>query len=225
MEEQINFQAGSNPVPKPTYSGSFGHGWDMMKKHFLELFLVILIQILLSLPFGLVNSFVDHQSFGYAFFSLFNVAYGILVMAPVSYGSKWVYLKAVRGEPFKAYELFYAFQNLGNIILANILVFAIIGIGIVLLIVPGIIFACKLAFVPYLVTDQKMEAVDAIKKSWDMTDGFGWTIFAMGFMSFFIALAGIICFIVGIFPAAIWISCAFATLYWAVSQKLAVKSS
>jgi len=219
MEEQNNLQPGSNPVPEASYSGAFSHGWEIMKKYFVELLLVILLQILLSLPLGLGNAFAERDSFGYSFFTLFSIAYGLLVMAPVSYGSKWVFLKAVRGESFKAYEIFYAFQNLGNIILANILVFAIIGAGIVLLIVPGIIFACKLVFVPFLVTDQKMDAIEAIKKSWEMTRGFGWTIFGMGVMSFFIALAGVICLIVGIFPAAIWISCAFATLYWSVSLK------
>ena len=219
MEEQNNSVSGSNPVPEATYSGSFSHGWETMKKYFLELLLVILLQILLSLPFGLINTFNNNHSFGVTFFTLFNIAYGLLVMVPVSYGSRWVFLKAVRGESFKAYEIFYAFQNLGNIIIASLLVFAIIGIGFVLLIVPGIIFACKLAFVPYLVTDQKMEAIEAIKKSWEMTRGFSWTIFGMGVMSFCIALAGLICLVVGIFPASIWISCAFATLYWTVSLK------
>jgi uncharacterized membrane protein len=180
---------------------------------------VILLQILLSLPFGLVNAFVDTHSFGYAFFTLFNIAYGILVMAPITYGSYWVFLKAARKESFKAHEIFYAFQNIGNIILANILVWAIIGIGLVLLIVPGIIFACRLAFVPYLVMDGKIEAVESISKSWEMTKGYSWTIFAMGIASFFIALAGLICLGVGIFPAVIWIECAFATLYWAVFAK------
>jgi hypothetical protein len=219
MEEERNSDLGSNPVPEASYGGSFSHGWEIMKKHFLELLVVIFLQILLSLPFMMARAFTEDYSFGYSFFTLLSIAYALLVMAPVSYGSKWVFLKAVRGESFKAYEIFYAFQNLGNIILANLLVIAIIGVGIVLLIVPGIIFACKLVFVPYLVTDQKMDAFDAIKKSWDMTKGFGWTIFGMGVMSFFIALAGLICLFVGIFPAAIWISSAFATLYWTVSLK------
>ena len=219
MEEQNNLSAGNNPAPEATYSGAFSYGWETMKKYFLELLLVILLQILLSLPLALGNAIADRDSFGTSFFTLFSIAYGLLVMAPVSYGSKWVFLKAARRESFKSYEIFYAFQMLGNVILANILVFAIIGIGFVLLIVPAIIFACKLAFVPYLVTDQKMDAVEAIKKSWEMTKGHSWTIFGMGIMSFFIALAGLICLGVGIFPAAIWISSAFASLFWAVSRK------
>jgi hypothetical protein len=49
-----------------------------------------------------------------------------------------------------------------------------------------------------------------------MTEKFSWTIFSIGFMSIFIALAGFICLFVGIFPAAVWIESAFAALYFAV---------
>ena len=41
----------------------------------------------------------------------------------------------------------------------------------ILFIVPGIIFGCKLAFVSYLVVEQKKEAIEAVKKSWRMTKG------------------------------------------------------
>jgi hypothetical protein len=34
---------------------------------------------------------------------------------------------------------------------------------LILLIVPGIIFACKLAFVPYLVVDRKLEPSKPLK--------------------------------------------------------------
>ena len=145
-----------------------------------------------------------------------------MVLTPISYGCYWIFLKAVRGEPFKVTDMFFAFQQIGQVIVANLLLGLIIGIGFILLIVPGIIFACKLAFVPFLVMDEKMTAVDAIRKSWEMTRGFSWTIFWMGLISCFIALAGLICLIVGIFPAIIWIELAFAGIYWVVSEKLKV---
>jgi uncharacterized membrane protein len=93
----------------------------------------------------------------------------------------------------------------------------IVGLGIVLLIVPGIIFACKLAFVPYLVMDEKMEATEAIRKSWNMTTGYTGTIFMMGFTAIFVGLLGLICLIVGVIPAAMWIGLAFASMYVAVA--------
>lgn len=207
------------PIPEASYGGAFAHGWQMMKKHFVELLVVILLQMLLSIPFGFGNWFADEQSLDFSLYSLFNIAYGLLVMAPVSFGSSWVFLKAVRGESFKAWEIFYAFQNLANVILAILLTYILVIIGLVFLIVPGIIIACKLAFVPYLVTDQKMDATQAIRTSWEWTKGYGWTLFGMGIMSFFIAIAGVICLIVGVIPAAIWISCSFASLYHSVSVK------
>ena len=219
MTEQQTPEMPVSVTIDPTYSGAFSHGWLTMKKYFIELLVVILVLILFSIPMGIVNSFVDRATFDYSSFTIFGVAYGIIVLAPVSYGVNWIFLKAVRNEPFKTYDIFMAFQNIWNVVIANILVGAIVGIGFVLLIVPGIIFACRLAFVPFLVMDQKLEAIEAIKKSWEMTRGYSWTIFGMAIMSFFIAIAGVICFIVGIFPAIIWIESAFASLYWAVATK------
>ncbi|MEI6172767.1 MAG: hypothetical protein WCR01_03385 [Bacteroidota bacterium] len=216
---QNNENGNNNLLPEPTVSGSFGHGWETLKKNFPELLLVLFIQILLSAPMGLTHTMFNMAYFGTFTTGLFNFVYGILVLMPISYGASWVYLKAVRGESFRVQDIFFAYQSFGNIFLANVLVFFIVGAGMVLLIVPGIIFACKLAFVPYLVMDEKMEAVDAVRKSWNMTKGFTGTIFLMGIVSFFVALGGLICFIVGIFPAGIWISLAFAAIYFSVSAK------
>lgn len=107
-----------------------------------------------------------------------------------------------------------------NVILANLLLGLIISLGILILIVPGIIFACKLAFVPFLVMDKKLNAMDAIRKSWEMTCGYTWRIFVMGIVSFCICILGLICLIVGIFPALMWIIAAFATMYESVLLKV-----
>ncbi len=206
-------------VPEATVSGVFDHSWKILKRYFPELLLLILIQMLLSIPIGLGSMFFTHQFSGTFTNGLFNLVYGVLVMMPLSYGTSWVFLKAVRGEPFRVTDIFFAYQQFGNVLLANILVTLIVFAGFIMLIVPGIIFACKLSFVPYLVMDEKMDAADAVRKSWNMTKGYTGTIFLMGIVSFFIGLGGLICFIIGIFPAIIWISLAFATIYMVVSAK------
>ncbi|HCC71773.1 MAG TPA: hypothetical protein DEQ09_11575 [Bacteroidales bacterium] len=104
-------------------------------------------------------------------------------------------------------------ENYVHIILANLIVFAIIMIGFIMLIIPGIILSCRLAFVSYLVMDKKMEPITAVEESWRLTKGYGWTIFAMGLVSFFIIIFGLLMLIVGISPAIMWVSGAFATLY------------
>ncbi len=216
MENQQNNQ---QIIPEATVSGSYGHAWETLKRCFPEMLLIFLIQFLVSLPMGLSGIFFDSALYGVVFPGFFNIVYGVVVLSPVSYGANWVYLKAVRGEQFKASDMFFAFQQIGNVLLSVLLVGLIVGIGIVLLIVPGIIFACKLAFVPYLVMDEKMEAVGAVRKSWQMTAGFTGNIFLMAVAAFFVGLLGFICLIVGIIPAGMWISLAFATIYMAVAGR------
>jgi uncharacterized membrane protein len=84
------------------------------------------------------------------------------------------------------------------------------------LIVPGIIFACRLSFVPYLVMDKGLEPVAAIEKSWFMTRGHGWRIFGMYLLSILMFLVGLLLVLVGALFALLWIGTAFASLYHAV---------
>jgi uncharacterized membrane protein len=93
----------------------------------------------------------------------------------------------------------------------------IVCIGFVLIIIPGIIFACKLAFTPYLVVDRKMDVIEAVKTSWRMTNGHAWKVFLIGLLGIPIAIAGLICFGVGVIIAGMWINLAIASLYHSVS--------
>ena len=66
----------------------------------------------------------------------------------------WQYRKF--GERVEIKDIFAVFQrNYWNAVIANIVVGIIVALGIFMLIVPGIIFACRLAFVPYLALQMK----------------------------------------------------------------------
>ena len=145
----------------------------------------------------------------------------LLLQNPIDYGSAFVFLKAVRGDKIEVKDIFSPFENIErylNVILAEILKSAIIGIGMFLLIVPGIIFACKLVFVKYLVLDRNMGPVEAVKESWNMTKGYAVDIFLLGLIAIPLAIAGLICFVVGLIPVIMWVRCAFAYMYYAVSK-------
>jgi len=133
---------------------------------------------------------------------------------------QWVFLKAVRREKIEIKDMFAVFErNYWNAVIAGLVTTIIIIIGLIMFIVPGIIFACRLAFVPYLVIDQKMEAMEALKASWAMTKGHGWTVFFMGLLAFFIVIAGLIVLLFGVLISTMWISAAFAILYHSVYLK------
>ena len=204
-------------IPKTTIGGSYGYGWQQMWKHFLYLFLVAIIIGFAEAPASMIKDAEEFNSAGMIVLQILIAAYWLLVLSVLNYGANLLYLRGARNEKIDIKEMFAGFKkNYLNIILANLLTFAIVGLGFVFLIVPGIILACRLAFVSYLVMDKNMEPVAAVEKSWEMTRGYGWKIFGMGLLVIPIIIAGLLCFIFGIIFALIWVSMAFASMYYAI---------
>jgi hypothetical protein len=204
----------------PDAGNSYSISWRVIWTYFVELLVISIVFAVLSGPVNVFQFHTKHFEWFMVPMVLFGIAYGIFVAGPIGYGTKWVYLKAVRGERIEIRDMFVVFQkNYWNAVIANIVVGVIVGLGIVMLIVPGIIFACRLAFVPYLVVDRDMDVMDALRVSWDMTRGYGWQIFFMGFLAFFIVIGGLLALVVGVFVSLMWISAAFATIYHAVELR------
>lgn len=207
------------PLSEIGVGSSYGNGWRQLWKHFLILFLISTISMLISAP-STIMSGIGQETGGPAGAELgiLSTAYTLLLMNPIGYGVSFVFLKAARDDPLDLKDVFEAFKNYWNVVLASFLVGIIVVIGFILLIVPGIIIACRLVFTPYLVVDRKMPAIEAIKESWRLTNGHAWKVFLIGLLSIPIAIAGLIFFGVGIIIAIMWIGLAFASLYHAVSN-------
>jgi uncharacterized membrane protein len=206
--------------PQATISGSYGYGWQQMKKHFLYFFLILLIVAIAESPASMAQkSELDHTAFT-VLLQLFSAAYALLLLPVITYGADLLYLRGIRNEEIDFSEIFVGFkEKYVNIVLANLLKFAIIGMGFVFLIVPGIILLCRLAFVSLLVMDKGLDPIAAVEKSWQMTKGHGWKIFGMGLLAIPVFIAGLLCFIVGAFVAVMWISAAFTALYHAIDSE------
>ncbi len=195
-----------------------------MKDYFLNFFLLLLVLWLVSTPLWLVQLSADQHTAGAILMRILGIGYIFLVYPIFNFASDYLFLQGVRRENVDIKNILRGFDYYLNIILAYLLMTALIAIGFLALIIPGIIVACRLAFIPYLVMDKNMDAIAAVEESWRMTKGYGWTIFGMGIISFFIAIGGFLCLIIGIIPAAIWISASFATIYQTVlNQKEAEK--
>jgi uncharacterized membrane protein len=155
-----------------------------------------------------------------AFFALLAMLYSFLVKPVFEYGGNIIFVQAVRKiKPDFEYLIKGFMENYLHIILANLLVFALVVLGLFALIVPGIIIGCRLAFVSYIVMDKKLDPIESVELSWKLTKGHGWQIFFMGFVSIFIILFGLLMLIVGILPAMMWIESSFASLYESVLRE------
>ncbi len=223
MDQNSLQPTGESPVILPNVGACYGHGWKQMWKYILELLLISILSFLISIPsWGLsIAQKIEAEGPGVVvliiFLVVFSLAYTVLIQWPIEYGVSFASLKAARGDRLEVKNMFDVFKNYINAVLAYLLTFIIVVVGFLFLIIPGIIFACKFAFVPYLIVDRKMEAVAAVKEGWRMTTGHALTIFFMGFLAIFICIAGFVCCIVGIIPAIIWIRLASASLYHSVS--------
>lgn len=207
----------------PSVGGTLSHGWETMKYKFLYLFLIIIILGLIDIPLG---GFMDKENHSFSgaleiLAEAILIAYWVLLVPVFEYSANMLFLKAVRKQEVDLKEIILGFKYYMNVVLANLLVKALVGIALVALIIPGIIVACRLAFVSYLVMDQKLDPVTAVEQSWRMTSGYGWRIFLLGVTSVFIFIGGFLLVIVGTFPALIWIKSSWASLYQAILDESA----
>ena len=201
---------------KPTYNGSLSYGWEKMKSHFLYLFLVVLVISILDTPLKLLEEGNMDKSSLSILLQVFGMAYWLLFLPIIDYSADLIFIQAVRNEKIDLKNIILGFKSYLNIVLVHLLVTALVGIATIALIIPGIIVACRLAFVSYLVMDKHLDPITAVETSWRMTKGHGWRIFGLGVTSLFIFIFGLILFIVGVFPALIWIKASFAALYQGV---------
>jgi uncharacterized membrane protein len=217
MEHSMNQTMNDRePMPKAGIGSALAYGWSSMKNNFLVLFLAVLVVVVFMVPLELDGDEFD------ALLELLSTAYALLLYPIVNYGADMIFVKAVRGDHVEVKRIFDGFKNYINVVLASLLTFGLIGIGLIVFLIPGIYVACRLAFVSYLVMDEGLDPIAAVEASWRITRGHAFKIFALGFVSIFIFFAGLALLLVGVFPAIMWIKASFAALYLSITGNVVV---
>jgi uncharacterized membrane protein len=212
-----------------TCTDNYRQGWKMIFATFGILLGITLIFLIIQAPTNWTGRYYQHGGeFGRevargmgagAGAGLFSTLYWVFLAGPISMSFNWAFLKAARGEEVRVGDMFAVFtRNYWNAVGAGVLTGLIIIAGLIFLIVPGIIFAIRLVFVPYLVIDRRMGVTEAITTSWRMTKGRGGTIFLMGLLAIPIFIGGAIALGVGIIISFMWTAAAFAVLYHSVTR-------
>ncbi len=109
-----------------------------------------------------------------------------------------IQLNVVDDKPVQFEQLFMAEGVFWRYLGASILVGLIIFGGILLLIVPGIIWAIKYQFAMPLVIDKKLDAMTAIKTSGMMTKGHKGWLFGFGIVLGLLNIAGFLALGIGL---------------------------
>lgn len=169
-------------------------GFKIAKKNVLFFLSVFVVWALFTFIFSGLQSSLDasRQPLLSFIFKLLSWILGsIIAMGIIN-----ICLKFVEGKTPKLKDIYFT-KNLFNFILASILRTVIIVFGLILFIVPGVIFSIKLQFSEYLIVDKNLTAIDSIKKSWEMTKGVKWNLFLLGLLLGLINILGILALLVG----------------------------
>lgn len=104
-------------------------------------------------------------------------------------------------------------DKLLKVILASIIVNALIFIGFILLIIPGIYLALRFSQVTNAIMDKNMGVMEAMRESSRLTEGVKWNLIAFYIVCIVIVIAGLIALVIGVVIAAPVVAVATAHVY------------
>lgn len=193
-------------------------GWEGMKRHFWLFASLIVLAFVLSSVVSLlipcqadavVSEGTDQAYVIKACFWpwLLHMLVNILFLI----GFTNVALKVARGEKPLFADFWNRFGVYFKMLGANVLYTLLVLVGLVLFIVPGIYFAIKFGFYPYMVVDKGAGPIDALKLSSKATEGVKWDLLGWFIVAILISLAGVLVFLVGLLAALpiVWIAQAY----------------
>lgn len=177
---------------------AIGSGWNTVKANlgFFIGFLIVAI-LLQYIPTFLAGQ-LQKSSAALAF--LVRIVSWIVQMV-VSMGFLKMALKFHDGAQGEWSDLYSSYPLILNYVAGSILYGLIVFVGTLLLIVPGIIWAIKYQFFGYLIVDQNLGPIEAIKKSGEITKGSKWHLLLFGLAISGVTLLGVLCLFVGLLVA------------------------
>lgn len=185
-------------------------GWSLMKMHLGFAVIAYAIYFGIVTGIGLMQSGIENMlGKGLLSFNIMIISYLISFLLVI--GLIKIFLDLYDGKKAELSDLFTNFDQYFNYLICNLLVTLIFLGGLLLFVVPGIVWALKYQFAPYLVIDKKMKPLEAIKKSGKMTYGHKMNLFLFWFVAFGVLILGLLCCCIGALPAGIVIS--FATIH------------
>lgn len=187
-------------------------GWDVLTRRWLAL---VLWTIILWIPHGMINA----ASTIFALFSqnhespIWLKIASVIVQLITLMLSTRVTLLCMDDEPAGVGNVLSAFKYTLPFTVASFIFVVLVGIGLILFVVPGVYVGLAMGLYTYLIVDQEMGPIDAIRRSIYITKGHLLKLLALYFTLCMVVFGGFICFVVGVIPASIVCSVALGRVY------------
>ena len=175
---------------------SISYGWKTMKRNFRFFVVVLLIMLAVNILPGMLAGALEGKQSNLIGF-IIRLA-GWILQLVISLGSIGVALR-IHDKKKVNYKNLFDYANLViPYLLASIIYSAIVIVGLILFIIPGIIWSIKFRYFSYFMVDRNMGPIDALKKSSKITEGIKWNLFLLGILLGLINLLGAVALGVGL---------------------------
>ncbi len=173
-------------------------GWETFKKRPWFFIGVMAVIWVVSGVFSQMSSYTDKAAGAAVVFALVGVFVGVVGQLLVKMGTISFTLKAHDAPEAARFEDLWAPEKFWSYLIASLLVGLIVVAGIILLIVPGIIWALRFMFVPYLIIDRKLDVSAALRESSRITLGHKWQLLGLVVVLGLLNILGLLALIVGL---------------------------
>ncbi|RJQ19298.1 MAG: DUF975 family protein [Nitrospiraceae bacterium] len=171
-------------------------GWGTVKDNFRFFAGLLVVAFLIeNLPVMIAN--YVRNAFPLVSFVLYLASWFLGFV--IQMGLIKVSLKFCDGIKGQMDDLLSSFDRLPAFI-AGSMVYALIIIGgLMLFIVPGVIWGIRFSMFPYFILEKGLGPIEALKASGETTAGAKWDLFLLWLLLGLINLAGVIVFVIGLF--------------------------
>lgn len=195
-------------------------GWNKMKNNFWKVVGLMVVMILPSLVMQLAGTVSEDAGLVTSiFFFLFFVGLYVVTLI-IQIGGTKLFFRISDGESPELKEAFSAYGIFWKYIGTSILYCLIVLGGLILLVIPGLIWLVKYSFAPLLVIDKGLSPKVALKESGVMTHGIKWRLVGLFLVLGLVTILGYLAFGVGILvssPVAIF---AYIHVYRKLQERL-----
>lgn len=205
------------PTEKSFYiSDMLSEGWRITKENLSTVLLLQIAAIIVMGFAGIISGFLSSQNEYYGDILsniLFAFVHIILALAVLH-----ISLKFAKGEKADFNDLYARLDCFFTYLVASLIYGFVVLLGLILLIVPGIIFAVRFSLFGYFIIEKGSGPIRALEESWDTVKGVTWRVFLMSILFWLINLLGLLCLIVGLLFTFPWTTIALALMYRKLSQ-------
>lgn len=213
---------------------ALGFGWQAMKRNFWRFAGILIVGALISLlpnfvmdaiGFAVVGKFSGPLLMAHwplALRLLVRLVAGLISLV-TGIGYVGVALAAARGERPSLSVFFGSLKRYWQFLAASACYIVIVFFGIILLVVPGVIWTYMFMFAPYFALDRGYGPIRALKASAAATRGYKFDLFGFWFVTQIVNVAGILAIFLGLFFTVPTTMTAQAFLYRKLSERVPVR--